>query len=230
MYQSVFWTRLNKFYFSLTLSDESLDPEGWRPSSWSRRRAARWWSGGRAPCGTRRRWVTSYKVWPWHGARESAVETISTRKGVSNHAQVQSNVGKKRAMIKDHPPSEGVCGSACFIRLGHLKKPLRWRCPKTNSYIFKKLDPDETLVLSSVWSGCLVPLRTIIFPGTAPQSGPRHSKETRSSRLCLQISTSLCVPLCPDLSRQRSPLIVNLKLLLSIRDIIAPPSITWSYV
>ena len=61
--------------------------------------------------------------------RESAVETISTRKGVSNHAQVQSNVGKKRAKIEDHPTSEGVCGSACFIRLGQLKKLLR--CPKT---------------------------------------------------------------------------------------------------
>ena len=34
------------------------------------------------------------------GERESAVETIITRKGVSNHAQDQSNVEKKRAMIK----------------------------------------------------------------------------------------------------------------------------------
>ena len=95
-----------------------------------------------------------------------------------------------------------------------------------NSYNFKKLDPDESLIVQCLVTGFLVPLRTIIFRGTAPQSGPRHSKETRSSRLCLQISTSLCVPLCLDLSRQRSPLSVNLKLLLSIRDIIAPPSIT----
>ena len=36
----------------------------------------------------------------WSERESSAVETIITRKGVSNHAQDQSNVGKKRAMIK----------------------------------------------------------------------------------------------------------------------------------
>ena len=161
--------------------------------------------------------------------REPAVETIITRKGVSNHAQPQSNVGKKWAMIKDHPPSEGWWGSACFIRPGHwtnscshcLAREILKPVPILLNVRKCSYDPASCFISECpvFGQGILVPLRTIIFRLCLSQVRVIQRRQGPHDFACKypHHSASLYAPICP------SSLSVNLKLLLSFRDIIEPP-------
>ena len=129
--------------------------------------------------------------------RESAaMETISTRKGVSNHAQVQSNVGKKRA--KTTLQARKCAGQ--LASLGSVNSRNSCVALKLdNSYDFKKNWIQINLVLSSVWSGFPVPLRTIIFILRLSQVRVIQRRQGPHDFGCKypHHSASLYTPICP---------------------------------